>query len=438
MMFVITAAQTIRHPFFTGCADVFAPLQIEPDQLKLDSIQGFSMADETDSIYSDLYYYSYDERGNRTIAMCCDPDSDISEPGECEYSSRFIYTWNERDLLVESRMKVPDEDYEMKTQYSYSDSDTLISELYFWSHDGTAWDTIAQRDIYYYSDSIVHIEMGQGTHSNWKQLYSYDELGRQSSYVKFFADENEDPVWIIQEKEDYTYDPEGNWIQRLSYFDSGSGLKKTLLTAWAYTDGILTLLQNQYYNDEGIEVLATQETYEYNEMGLLADQYDNKLHGDTWVTQKHQHYDYNEDSLLITYLSYLYDTDWEPVEKKEYSYDESGNKSYEVTYWYDQDWIKNNMELFYYSSLNVENNLQELVAEALIFPNPTSGNIYLRAEQGDIQNMMLYTLQGESIPVSAFKQAQGTIRLSIDFPGTYILVVQYNSGMISSARIIVF
>jgi hypothetical protein len=44
---------------------------------------------------------------------------------------------------------VPDEDYEMKTVYSYNEDKLSIYEEYFWSLDLVTWDSLAKREIIY-------------------------------------------------------------------------------------------------------------------------------------------------------------------------------------------------------------------------------------------------------------------------------------------------
>ena len=118
MTFLSSGAQNVRHPFFSGIADGrYAPVQVSPDELKTDSILCFSMQAPDDSLLDEVYSYKYDERGNRTLVERDENLSGTDAPGDREMLSRYIFGWNAEDLMILSQLRVPDEEYEMKTEY---------------------------------------------------------------------------------------------------------------------------------------------------------------------------------------------------------------------------------------------------------------------------------------------------------------------------------
>lgn len=436
MTFLSSRAQQVRHPFFSGIADSrYAPVHTGEGELKTDSIRCFQMQAEDDSILHLIYFYTFDERGNRTLVQVDHNLSGTDISGEREMMTRFIFGWDDNNRMILSQLRVPDEDYEMKTDYFYDESGVLMAEDYYWSHDYVTWDSLARREIEYYPDGKVHFETELGSRDNIREEYIYDSQGRDSLYFRCYAEENTDPQWIISSKEEYFYAEDGKWVQRISYFDGGLGLKKTLMTAWVYEDGILDLIQRHYYDSDEVEYHATQEYYDYNEEELVSEITYNTLQGDTWVTDKIEHFEYDPAQRLIR----METTDYfeVPSSKIEYTYSEAGNMLSEKHFSYDSEWKLNTADYFFWSLLPEINSINEIYREESIFPVPSDGIIYIKTDSSVPESIRLYTLQGGYRGSIIPDGGEGVIAVHIKSPGIYLLVIVREDGSISTHKVLI-
>ena len=252
-------------------------------------------------------------------------------------------------------------------------------------------------------DSIVLTHQDETLY--YKQLFTYDDKGNNTSYKSYFWD-SELSLWYPHWVEEYNYDNVGNLIQQIdNYWDQNTEEWKPRdnLVSTYDNEGRLILLEDFKWDTEKAEWIDDRKTeYFYDTEGVLVETIMSKFDLGEWDKREKTIFTYNEEGFVIlanldswaiaigTWITerktnYLYDTDWNltdiilsvmgddsewhPYQKTSYTYDLKGNMTSFTDYvWDNQESTWDPTDLKHEYQFDDLNNMVVMLLTHMDFP----------------------------------------------------------------------
>lgn len=183
-----------------------------------------------------------------------------------------------------------------------------------------------------YTDSMGNLRRRNGydarTGESWYQIFSYDELSRETGVTGYDASGNQ------VNHADVVYDENGNRIRDYRLYSSSVDLFPTVCE---YDENGNLIRENTYQSGDG--TLTLYWTYEYDEAGNMVVQ---DLYSSDNVLTAHTTFEYDNNGNMIQDNVYV---DGELVEYHIYEYDSNGRVVYDQLY---MDGIANTYRTYEY------------------------------------------------------------------------------------------
>ncbi len=134
---------------------------------------------------------------------------------------------------------------------------------------------------------------------------------------------------------------------------------------------------------------------------------------------------YYENELLQYYIYKSTDNDageMSDVERDQYSYDIHRNLTrFDRELNFDGEWVNQGRTEYFWSFFGFEGVYENRIEMPLIYPNPTSGLIYVENPTNTVLSSKVYDLSGRLVKQEILRKGTNTIDLSGENSGTYLL-----------------
>ena len=293
-----------------------------------------------------------------------------------------------------------------KNHYTYNSSGALITDTqFFWYNKTNKWENESvERWIKNKidSDSIHTVQIWDGKiwANKTRTQYFYDSLKRMDSII---YSQGMNSSWMRDTRDSFVYDSVG-WIRYINKWDSISEKWKTRDALYAYTGSKESFCEDFKYWD------STSKSYRE-----LLDDF-------PWCFQ------YDKAGNLVRYYcdgSFdYYQWDYDSLERiKHYSY--YGVSSGDDIYYY-----------YYQKYASIEEPVN-LLGQAHLFPNPSSGNYTLSFPENFSGELIVYDITG-AIKMNQNISGQNKISFDLKEPaGMYFLrVIEKNTNNVYTQKLI--
>ena len=309
-----------------------------------------------------------------------------------------------------------------KEEYTYDVNENVSGEIdYYWN--GALWinsdkyvftydSNNPTQEIYYEWDNPQWVQSGK-----WD--YTYDSSNKLTTILYYDLESNPtDPYG----KWDYTYDGNGNLtLETVFYKDSGIWIEY-LKYVYSYdNNGRASITAYEWLNSAW--VLDWKDEYTYDGTGNLVTEIDSYRDGAQWVEYDKFEYAYDTNGNTIQDIGYHWNTSssgWVEYEKYEYHHDLAygtsdviipswlyGNYDY-VFYnlvtgfsfynFIDPDWVEAQKTILFYSDYNNALGVDdELLANSVkIYPNPVTNLLTIDSEI-PLTRVEIYSVLGRKV-----------------------------------------
>jgi hypothetical protein len=392
-------------------------------------------------LYNDekvLFYYDANQVQTHEIIYSYDLSQNV---WELEYKTDFTYYPNG---LVKSYV---DSDWDInllqwvpgyKLEFTYDANGNLLSEEEFYMYaPSTVWEPdhiyeytwdaanlmVSQTEKYWEVDSLAYI-------NQYKWEYTYLS-GNILSETQFGWDDN-DGIWVYQNKDVYSYDMSMKLIllEIFGWNSSFNQWEANYKTTYTYNaSGYLELAEGlEYYNSNWNYSFKTE--YQYDLLGNKIEtenSYYNSFDS-LWEAQTKDYIEYNVTYVLNDLI--LPTTWWWFGEEAAYMITEMSGER-----WITSSWEDDYEDTFYYTTVNVTGIREQDNASVKVYPNPAHLALFVQWESPDSRlTFELFDLSGRKVLSQEIdKQA----KLDMDFlgQGFYFYTLSNDQGLVSSGKI---
>ena len=309
-----------------------------------------------------------------------------------------------------------------KEEYTYDVNENVSGEIdYYWN--GALWinsdkyvftydSNNPTQEIYYEWDNPQWVQSGK-----WD--YTYDSSNKLTTILYYDLESNPtDPYG----KWDYTYDGNGNLtLETVFYKDSGIWIEY-LKYVYSYdNNGRASITAYEWLNSAW--VLDWKDEYTYDGTGNLVTEIDSYRDGAQWVEYDKFEYAYDTNGNTIQDIGYHWNTSssgWVEYEKYEYHHDLAygtsdviipswlyGNYDYvfynlvtgfSIYNFIDLDWVEAQKTILFYSDYNNALGVDdELLANSVkIYPNPVTNLLTIDSEI-PLTRVEIYSVLGRKV-----------------------------------------
>ena len=429
---LINFAQEIRHPFLGGVFFDYNPEKAGNGVAQPDSILVYGILLPSDSDLVRKSHYRYDPYGNITWAdeMWRYFRTDLQTYNPWDTSSFFSCEYNDQGYLTSSLVKVPDEDYLMKTEYLYSEENLRNREIYTRSFDGVNWDSISTLALAYDSQKRLTLEWEEQTNynSNLKKEYTYNIQGLLTRITVTCWSDLGPPG--VEQMSDYTYDENDRLLHVKFYGIWGNpSLFLDHEDFYEYPGGSTVIVTGKSYNYDGSTWYHTRDTYRHDDKGRLTSTTRQVEYNDAWVYQDLDSSVYDLAGRLVSGVRFDYSGGtWHGSRKRDYVRDGSGKILRQLEYHGNDGWVLNHTYAYYYTDgIPVAENPATLT-DCSVFPNPTGGKISVDMNASEIRLLTLYSMQGKVLHRQKLSGGLNVVDYEFPHPGIYLIRITGSDG----------
>jgi hypothetical protein len=435
----VAYSQKPRHPFLGGVYFDYDPGKAGNGAAQPDSIHVYQMQSTVDSGLVRRSHYRYDPYGSIAWAdeMWRAFRTDLQEYMAWDTTSFLSCDYDNQGNLTGSLVKVPDEDYLMKSEYLYSENNLRNREIYTRSFDGVIWDSVSTLELAYDSQKRLTLEWEEQTNynSNLKKEYTYNAQGLLTRITVTCWSDLGPPG--VEQRRDYTYD-ENNRLLHVKFYGiwGNPSLFLDHEDFYEYTGESTVIVTGKSFNYDGSMWYHTRDTYRHDEMGRLTSTTRQVEYSDAWVYQvlDSSVYDYSGRVLSEAHYDYSGGT-WHESRKMDYVRDGSGNILRQLEYQGNDSWVLSQSYIYFYSEGIPVAEQSAISADCFIFPNPAGRKDAVIMNPSDGRLLTVYSMQGHLL----YRQeiGAGLNRIDYEFPGPGIYLIKVTGADIEHTEKII-
>ena len=329
--------------------------------------------------------------------------------------------------------------YQMEHTYNH-DNKRTSTKWFTWNEEEREWSENIRNDWTYFEDGRLHKfiwyswdSVKPGWDPGTMEEYSYDPDANSTLIISYHHDDV-DQEWVETERMDQKYNIDNQLIETMVYLWDGTNNEwdEFYRENIEYDDnGFRLLFENHHWNTStGKWEGSSKIEYDFDKNGNRLEyiNYQNDpLTGD-WIPDIKWENSYDESGNMNSGAQYSWDEVaklWSGLEKKDWDYHQDGDLNYSSDYeWNDSSgaWDLCSRSFYYYEEGSSRNDLI-YTDETLIYPNPSSGLIYIRGFK-QASEIKILNISGQIVKV--LKQPELIIDLSYLEPGIYMLIIEEN------------
>lgn len=328
----------------------------------------------------------------------------------------------------------------IRREYTYLGSNENPSSEVEYIWDGVSWKN-SIRVFYTYDPNsgqqvkltYEHWDDVLETWSNSRQyLSTYDSDGYETSYTSQIWSS----TWVNKNKSTSEFDANKNRIKHQSFDWNTTLLDWELKTRESYTYNSMHLLTEavteQLNTSTSTMENEEKEVFDYDSNGTLLSYIKQDWGTSSWINYLKKLYSFDTDGMLVEMITQEWSSansgSWANSKKTILDYNtfnqiEEGNLYDWQT---DSTWEKSWRANYYYETFeNTEAGLidHELNTTIIVFPNPTNQQLNLQVNEGHIEEVRIYSINGRLVFKNTYNSNGSEIIIPTDQfkQGTYLL-----------------